>query len=181
MIRAASPSGAEHVVWSRQLLNPVAPEHAVLSADGRAVATFDEWCSSPGTVVLYDSAGSVIAVNSLLDFLLPSEIAKLGESMAGFEWFDSARFDEEARVLRLDVRQGKGNAKEARVLEPIRIDLDAQSGRAMRPQREISEIRKSIDACRSLRPRAGDFSWDRCESLGYSEPWCSACLFYEFP
>jgi hypothetical protein len=68
------------LVWSGPLVNEIRPLSAIVSDDGRFVATFDNWyipAFGEHTIVVYDAAGQVLLDLSLKQVLSESEWIRL--------------------------------------------------------------------------------------------------------
>ena len=90
----ATDAGAE--IWSRELLNAVAPGEVLVADSGRFVVTFDEW-DAAGTgdnvVVIYGPDGRTTGRFSLDELFGPgeAEALKLNLSAGGWEgWYRRA-------------------------------------------------------------------------------------------
>lgn len=85
--------GACRRTWQRNLLNDVAPVDAVVTNEGR-VMTLDNWHGmgfGPHAVVIYDTAGEVVAAYALADFLPKGYVMALPHSVSSLHWRDEAR------------------------------------------------------------------------------------------
>jgi hypothetical protein len=87
-------------------VNPVGPVTALVSNDGRYMATFDNWHSTghgDKVVVIYRSDGTVVNNLGLDDFLTEEDIESLPRSVSSIQWSGKHRFDESQGLLVLKV------------------------------------------------------------------------------
>jgi hypothetical protein len=105
------PDGTYTVVWRQDLVNDVAPVSALVSGDGRYVATFDDWHrmgSGKTAVVLYGEGGEPLASYALADFLTRKQIEKLPRSISSVRWGGNHHFDATGQYLVLEVLERGG-------------------------------------------------------------------------
>jgi hypothetical protein len=168
ILEKRTKGSAFEMVWSRPLLNDVAPVVAIVSDDGKFVATFDNWHSTgygPHALVIYGPAGDPVKKLGLLEFLQEPEIEKLRRSVSSVSWYGDAVFehDKDASVLRVGV-------------DPVgRINLDAVTGALLRPKPELAAIEAQVDRCRALRLTDKQSDAKRCQAARRSETWCALC------
>jgi len=105
-------SKTRHVLWSKRLVNEVAPVSALVSDSGDYVVTFDNWHSvgyGPDVVVIYGPGGKLITQRGLTDFLNRDELIRLDRSVSSIWWAGDEPqhyIEESAHVLVLIVVLG---------------------------------------------------------------------------
>ena len=100
------PDGSCALVWRRDLVNDVAPVSALVTRDGRYVATFDNWHAmgwGNSAVVLYGPEGELLASFALGDFLTKEQIAQLSHTVSSIAWGGLHRFDASEEHLILEI------------------------------------------------------------------------------
>jgi len=89
---AATSSGEETVLWSRELVN--IPVTAYVADSGASVVTFDTWAKLgyEHALVIYDRHGNVVADYDLEALLTPQEIAShVVHTVSARRWLQDAR------------------------------------------------------------------------------------------
>lgn len=187
-------------LWSRPLVNDVAPVSALISNDGRYVATFDNWHSlgyGRDAIVLYGPGGKLISKLSLLDFLLPSEIDSLWvfKSASSINWFRGAHFEFDGgkSVLGLEVKQHDPEAPKEDLpnipIWTITVFVDAATGRPKRPPAELVALKEQQAQCKAFSTsssiplgeqsmNARERKWMQC-TAEKSRIWCHLCFNLE--
>lgn len=123
-------------LWSRQLVNEVAPVSALVSDSGKYVVTFDNWHTvgyGPDVVVIYGPEGKLIKQLGLEDFLSRDDMLRLRRSVSSIWWagYEPQHYVDESRevlVLRVELRVRSSN----------QIDLGPES------KTEIREIQIAL-------------------------------------
>lgn len=165
-----------HVLWRRDLVNDVSPVSAVVSPDGRFIATFDNWHSTgygPHTVVLYAVDGHLVRSLNLYDFLLREEISTLSMSVSSIHWLKEAHFEGNASpvtlVLSVEPRAGTGTE-----LPPLLVRIDASTGMPLRSTSDLEAIGLQQQYCQPD-------TWQKspvdlgCEGRHRFDTWCNLC------
>ena len=148
------------LVWSRPLLNDVAPVAAIVSDDGKFVATFDNWHSTgygPHALVIYGPGGELIKKLGLFQFLQESEIEKLSRSVSSVGWYLGALFErrDAKAILRVDVFRNEFRENESppiKYLQLVQVHVDAATGTLLRSKAELTDDRGT--SCAMPRPEA---------------------------
>ena len=151
-----------HTVWTRPLTCDDLPSSAIISGDGRSVATFATFCRD--AMVIRGALGEIIGRMGLLDFLRTSEIDRLPWSTDGMNWLAEARFDTESgsRVLHMDIHQGAAweggmwrsiGQEVSRITEKATtrlVKVNAETGVLLRPPEDLADIARQRTFCESL-------------------------------
>lgn len=98
------PHAAEEILWERPLVNDVSPVSAIVAADGRYVATFDDWHRkgfSEHVVVVYDADGEAIVDLALEDFVSRSELVRFRKSISSIHWGGDHQIEDGVLGLKL--------------------------------------------------------------------------------
>lgn len=99
--------GKWNLVWHRELLNDVAPTHALVSKAGKFVVTFDNWHSTgygKNVVVIYGGDGELIRSLQLSDFLPKALIEALPRTTSSLHWSGDHLITDDEQKLILKVR-----------------------------------------------------------------------------
>lgn len=94
------------LVWRAPIRNEVAPVSALVSDDGRFVATFDNWHSKgygDNAIVVYGRTGEVLHSFSLADILSPAERVRLPASVSSIHWGGTHQIAGETLTLSVQV------------------------------------------------------------------------------
>ena len=169
--------GKYQPVWARALVNDDAPVEVVVDSTGRFVATFDNWYATgygSNAVVVYGPDGAVVRSLSLLDLLLPAEIARLSMSVGSVRWLESARFEgaTDRRLLEIQVRQA---ASDGTPTASIALRLDPITGSALRSDADLEKIAEQRVLCQTLPASDSSIEWKACLAKATSDVWCALC------
>lgn len=110
-------------VWSRPLVNPIAPMEVLVSAEGNRIVTFDNYGNlgfGREVVVFYNELGHVLNQYALEDLLSADEIAQVVHTVSSRWWRGKSSLDEELGIVEVEVRLGD---KKNRTLKWIRFRL----------------------------------------------------------
>lgn len=124
-------SGRWTPVWDQPLLNPVAPTHALVAADGDHVVTFDNWFSigtGPNVVVLYGPGGTLVRSLRLTDIVPETYVESLPRSVSSLNWGGEHRLEGPDLILRVN-----GPGIELEPTSPIEIKVDLATGQVRPP------------------------------------------------
>ena len=127
ILEARRSDGGWSELWRRELMNEVAPIHALVSNGGDHVVTFDNWHSvghGNDVVVIYNAKGRLIESFGLNDFLSVGHIETLPHSVSSIHWGDKHRFSVDETKLILNVLAPSQEALEPNAqYETFEVDL----------------------------------------------------------
>jgi hypothetical protein len=114
-------------VWTKVLINDVAPTRAIVSRSGEYVVTFDNWYAvgyGKDVVVIYGRDGKSIRELGLADLMPEGEIEKLPRSVSSIWWGKDHYIDETGKLLVLKiVANGKRPYGPDVVFRQVRVEL----------------------------------------------------------
>ncbi|WP_066800252.1 hypothetical protein [Sphingomonas soli] len=142
-----SADGKWTTVWTRLLVNDVAPASALISDDGRYVVTFDNWHSigwGDDSIVIYDVAGGGERRLSVEKLLGGPYFEALPHSVSSVQWSNDARFEGGQLVIDILVPNGEPFGTH----QTVKLIIDPETGRASR--RNAAAWRKAHAAAGSV-------------------------------
>ena len=90
-----STTNGDSLVWTRKLVNTIAPVSAKVSNDGRYMVTLDDWGGNRPTgenaVVIYGVDGNLLKQYSLLE-ISPFPLDSYDVSVTSFHWYGGSSF-----------------------------------------------------------------------------------------
>lgn len=130
--------GSWVTVWDKPLVNEVRPVSAIVSDDGRHVATFDNWYSTgfgENVVVLYGADGSLVRSFALSDVVPAYFVDAFPRSVSSLHWrVDGSHF--EGSWLRVSAAEpGHDFAEQSRAILWIQIDANSGTPQPINPER----------------------------------------------
>jgi hypothetical protein len=161
--RSAAAVGWE-TVWETSV--PFTPSHALVSDDGRYVATFG-WAYGPEAVAVYGPDGRIIHALSLLDFLTEDEILRLPLPA----WGRGHRFDGDRLVLRA-VLAAPGLPP--RAWPSVGVSIHLPEVRVLRGDGSLEAIGAQLERCDGY--RRAENRMRACRAGGADVEWCRICL-----
>jgi hypothetical protein len=171
--RRRQPGLRYQILWSRPLLNDVAPAAVVVHPAGSYVVAIDNWAHrgyGAHAVAIYGRKGDLVRAFSLLDLLLPGEIARLEMSVSSVWWMNEAAFDRDVLTLTVAQEGARGEG-----LPPLRLRLEAATGRLLRHPADLAKIEQQKDSCRLLASTGNSIDLPRCMARVGSRVWCNLC------
>jgi hypothetical protein len=114
-------------IWSRPLLNSVAPVAVLIPDSGQFVVTLDEWHGVGTTsqaVVIYGAMGELVRSFALEDLATESEISKMFHSTTSIWWRGRVHFSPDEKTLQIELlhTQAVSPIESIEIIrEPIRI------------------------------------------------------------
>jgi hypothetical protein len=138
-IYSVHPNGKFNLVTVFKLVNEVAPVTALVSDDGRYLATFDNWHSrgyGNDTIVIYRTDGTLIRSLSLQDVLTTNDIVVLPRSTSSIHWGEEHYIDEgnqQLLVLRIQRCTNYGPCSE----KSGEVAIHLADGTLLRPARDL--------------------------------------------
>jgi hypothetical protein len=159
-----APAGGWETVWETSV--PFTPSRALVSDDGRYVATFG-WAYGPEAVVVYGPDGRMIHALSLLDFLTEDEILRLPLPA----WGRRHRFDGDRLVLRV-VFAAPGVP--AREWPSVDVSIHLPEVRVLRGDGSLEAIGAQLERCDGY--RRAENQMRACRAGGADVEWCRICL-----
>jgi hypothetical protein len=114
-------------IWSRPLLNVVAPVVVLIPDSGQFVVTLDEWHGAGTTsraVVIYGAMGELVRSFALEDLATRSEISEMFHSTTSIWWRGRVYFSPDEKALQVELIRTKtvGPIESIEIIrEPIRI------------------------------------------------------------
>ncbi len=93
-------------LWSKPLVNHVAPVSALVSNDGAFFVTFDNWHSvgfGENVIVIYTGSGDLVVSHTLTDMVSIEYIEALPRSVSSVYWAKDKSIDEASGLLVIDM------------------------------------------------------------------------------
>jgi hypothetical protein len=99
-------------IWSKRLINAIAPVHAIVANDGNTIVTFDNWHSvgyGIDVLVVYDSRGGLVNRYALEDFS-PFPINDYEMTISSLWWRCGASYIDD-KMIEICFRDADDNEK----------------------------------------------------------------------
>jgi hypothetical protein len=126
-LQAQEAAGRWRTIWTKSLVNDVAPVTALVADSGRFVVTFDNWHSTgfgENVIVIYDSTGTVVRSLALTDLFPGYFVDALPRSVSSIRWSGEHRLDEaNDRLILSVVMPGSEMSEEPRDYFAVSVDL----------------------------------------------------------
>ena len=137
-VYSVHPNNELNLVTEFKLVNEVAPVTALVSDDGRYLATFDNWHSlgyGDDTIVIYRTDGALVRSLSLEDVLTTNDIEVLPRSISSIHWGGEHYIDEGNQLLVLRIQRCTGFDRCLEKSAEVAIHL--ADGALLRPARDL--------------------------------------------
>jgi hypothetical protein len=131
VLERRSPKGRWAVVWQAQLVNEIAPAHALVSDDGRHVVTFDNWFSighGDDVIVIYREDGSAVRALALTNLVPPIYKALLRHTVSSVDWSGDAGMVPGGEMMFVDVLVPHGGALYDKPTKKVRFAITLADG-----------------------------------------------------